>query len=420
MSLPVKVQSLRRRTRFVLILGIFGGVLTTIFFFFFRSSPNITFDVFYTAAGKSMEGQVIYRTERGLYVYTPVVLLFFYPFVWLFEFQNAILIFRFFNIAVLFGYAALVVQFLDQQTDINRFDRILIGAFVIGTVYPVTVIATANMGIVFGSLLGIGFVLLERNRDTGGAVWALASIIKGFPALWGLYLLRVQRWKAIASAIVTGVGATLLGIFLFGIDAYIRFFTGAASDRVRIQRFAGGNSPDNEAVTPVRPLAQLFPDVDPHLWIPIIILLVLTLTATSYYVLPTNELTDRATILLMTVISITFAMPTSQDLDVYLVYVPLLVLLYLERDDAVHNLYALGTIVISYNIGREELRIVFNMIHEDVSNVIMLFAEPTLAFASMPLYGLLILYAGCLLKTWHRGQETGRIDPIEKQIRELI
>jgi hypothetical protein len=411
-----RLEDQRTRTRLVLAASIVGGLLTAVFYLLLRPSPNITFGVFYAGAENAMAGRVVYETEYGLYVYTPVVLLFFYPFAYLFDFPTAVLAFRVFNVVWVAGYAAVVAGFVGRVADVERVDWLLVFGFVAGTVYPVTVVATANMGIVFGSLLGVGFVLLERDRPSGGAVWAVASLVKGFPALWGLYMLRVRRFRAVGAAIVTGVSATLLGIALHGVDAYLRFFTVAAADRVRIQRFAGGNSPDNEAVTPIRPLSQLFPNVDPTVWTPVIVVVVVALTAAAYYLLSTDDLADRATLLLATVVAVTLALPTSQDLDVYLVYAPLVVLLFRERDRTVHAIYAVGTLCLAYNVGRGEIRSVTAAIDRGLSETVMVVAEPVLAFASMPLYGLVLLYAGCLLKAWRRGRERGRLARLQQQL----
>ena len=416
MTSPERRADRRTRTRLVLLASIVAGLLTVLFYLLLRPSPNITFGVFYAGAENAMTGQVVYETRYGLYVYTPVVLLFFYPFVWLFDFPTAVLAFRVFNVVWVAGYAALVAGFVGSVADVERVDRLLVAGFVAGTVYPVTIVATANVGIIFGSLLGVGFVLLERDRPSGGAVWALASLVKGFPALWGLYLLRVRRIRAVAAAVATGVGATLLGLALYGVDAYLRFFTVAAADRVRIQRFAGGNSPDNEAVTPIRPLSQLFPNVDPTVWTPVIVVVVVALTAAAYYLLSADDLTDRATLLLATVVAVTLALPTSQDLDVYLVYAPLVVLLFRERDRTVHAIYAVGTLCLAYNVGRGEIRSVTAAIDRGLSETVMVVAEPVLAFASMPLYGLVLLYAGCLLKAWRRGRERGRLTRLRQQL----
>ena len=416
MTSPERRADRRTRTRLVLLASIVAGLLTVLFYLLLRPSPNITFGVFYAGAENAMTGQVVYETRYGLYVYTPVVLLFFYPFVWLFDFPTAVLAFRVFNVVWVAGYAALVAGFVGSVADVERVDRLLVAGFVAGTVYPVTIVATANVGIIFGSLLGVGFVLLERDRPSGGAVWALASLVKGFPALWGLYLLRVRRIRAVAAAVATGVGATLLGLALYGVDAYLRFFTVAAADRVRIQRFAGGKSPDNEAVTPIRPLSQLFPNVDPTVWTPVIVVVVVALTAAAYYLLSADDLTDRATLLLATVVAVTLALPTSQDLDVYLVYAPLVVLLFRERDRTVHAIYAVGTLCLAYNVGRGEIRSVTAAIDRGLSETVMVVAEPVLAFASMPLYGLVLLYAGCLLKAWRRGRERGRLTRLRQQL----
>lgn len=206
---------------------------------------------------------------------------------------------------------------------------------------------------------------------------------------------------------------------IFGVETHVRYVLSGAGDRIRLWRFAGGASPDNEAVTPVRPLSQLFPTVDPYVWVPIIVLVVLVTALAVYYLQPTNDLDDRATLLLTLVIGITFVMPTSQDLDVYLVYAPLVVLLYVERYSLVQWVYALGALVVTFNVGRQQLRAVSLLLGEVFSDVVMLVGGPVLSFASMPLYGLMILYVGCLVHAWLRGTEVGRVDLVRRRLEDL-
>lgn len=397
----------------MLSIAVAAGLAATLYYLLFRQTPTITFDVFYAAAESSLEGEIIYDTEYGLYVYTPVVLLVFYPFL-IFDFTMALLAMRVLNVVVALGYGLFLVRFLGEHADLSRLDEGLVVAFVTASVYPVTVVALANFNIIFGACLGLGFVWLERDSDsgTGGAFWALAALVKIFPALWGAYLLRVRRVRAVGVAIATGVGATLLGVLLFGFDAYRRFFTSASDSRVRVQSFSGGRSPDNEAITPIRSLAQVFPGIDPSVWVPVIAISVVVLTALIYYLLPPETLTDRATLLLATLLGVTLLMPTSQDQDVYLVYAPLLVLLFVERDELVHWLYVVGGVVLSLNFGRGELRTVTEAVSADVSNLVMLVGDPVLAFAPMPLYGIAVLYLGCLVSAYHRGKDSGRLDAL--------
>lgn len=398
----------RFRSRAVLAAGILGGVLTAVFFAAFRPSPPITFDVFYYAAQYSMSGPVVYETGYGLWVYPPVALLFFYPYVWLFDFPTALAVHRVVSALVTLGYGVVLARFIARRADVRLLDQVLVVGFVTASVYPVVNVVNGSFVGIFTALLGIGWLLLEEDRDLGGAAWAVASLVKVYPALWGAYLLRVRRWRATAAAIATGVGAMLLGVALFGIDAHVRYVTTAATGRVRVARFAGGNSPDNEALTPIRGLAQLFPTVDPQLWIPVIVVTVVVLTGLVYYLGDAETTTDRATLLLATVVGVIFLMPTSQDMDVYLVYAPLLVLLYLERHAASHWLYVIGTLLLSYNVGRGELEAVVTAFGPAVADVVMAIATPVLSFGHVPLYGLYALYAGVLLSAWRQGRESGR------------
>jgi hypothetical protein len=396
----------RQRARLVLFAGIAGGLLTAMFFALFRPNPPTTFDVFYFAAAKSMSGPVVYETGYGLWTYTPAALLYFYPYALLLDYQTALLAHRVLSVVVTLGYALALVRFLGHHTDLQRLDRIAVFGFASLSVYPIVNVINGSFVGVFATFLGMGWLLVESDRDGGGALWALASIVKGYPAFWGVYLLRVRRWRAVGAAILTGVSTTLLGVVVFGFDAYVRFFTVAGTNRVRYQMFTDGGSPDNEAVTPLRALGQLFPSVDPAVWTPVLIVVVVCVTLLVYYLIPAESLNDRATLLLVTILGVWFVMPTSQDLDVYIIYAPLLVLLYAEQEWQVQSLYALGTLVLSYNFGRTELRAVSELV--GVADTVMLVGEPVLTFATMPMYGLVALYAGCLVKARIRGRESTR------------
>ncbi|WP_162524317.1 glycosyltransferase family 87 protein [Halobellus captivus] len=347
----------------------------------------------------SLSGPVVYETDYGLYVYTPIVLLFFYPYVLLFDFSTALLVQRLLGVAVALGYGAILAKFLRSKVELEGLDMALITGFVGLSLYPIVITVLGGIEIFLGAALGVGWILLEKHKDErGGALWALASLFKIFPALWGLFLLRTRNTRAIIAAVVTGVGATLAGVLLFGFDAYVRYFETTTGSRVRVRSlFAGGSSPDNEAVTLIRPLAQLFPTVDPVTWIPVIFVVVAALLGFIYLRLSDETLTERATLLLATVIAITFVMPTSQDLDMYLVYGPLVVLLYIERRRLEHLFYSIGAVILVYNFNRNELIPVVEFLGLARTGILDI-AIPVLAFASLPLYGLTLMFAGCFLR----------------------
>lgn len=418
MDLRGRISDHRQRARLALFVGIAGGLLTAVFFALFRPNPPGTFNVFYYAAVKSMSGQIAYKTGYGLWTYTPAALLYFYPYALLFEYQTALLVHRILSVVVTVGYAFALVRFLGRRVALQRLDRIAVFGFATLSVYPIVNVINGSFVGVFAMFLGMGWLLVESDRDGGGALWALASIVKGYPAFWGVYLLRVRRWRAVGAAVLTGVSATLLGVLVFGFNEYVRFFRVAGENRVRYHKFAGGGSPDNEAVTPLRALGQLFPNIDPAMWTPVILVVVVCITLLVYYLIPAESLNDRATLLLVTILGIWFVMPTSQDLDTYIIYAPLLVLLYVEEETRVQSLYALGTVILSYNFGRTELRSVSEMV--GVADVVMLVGEPVLTFATMPMWGLATLYVGCLVKARIRGQESTRTEQLRERANGLL
>lgn len=410
------VSDERAPARFLLAIGTVAGLSTVVFYLVFRPDPANTFDVFYAAANQSFGGQVDYRTGRGLYVYTPVVLYFFYPYT-LLDFATALLVHRIVSVIVAFGYGLLLVRFLRARTGLTATDSFLIVAFTAASLHPVVIVVLGGVEILLGFCLGVGFLLLEADRDhEGGALWALASLVKVFPAAWGAYLLRLRRWRAVGAAMAVGIGATAVGILTFGPDAYLRYVRSTSSDRIRVDAFAGGVSPDNEAVTPIRPLAQLFPELDPHVWPPIVAAVIVLVVVLGYFLVPTNGLDDRAILLLLTLIGVTLALPTSQDMDMYLIYGPLIVLVYVERYRATKLLIAAGGLIMTLNVGRGEVRAISSVLGEGLQQGVLAVTEPILAFASMPLYGLTILLGACLLHCWRRGREAGRLDAVRARL----
>jgi hypothetical protein len=388
----------RTRVRAGLFAGIFAGILTGIFFAFLRPNPPITFDVFYFAAKQSLSGPIVYETVYGLWTYTPASLLYFYPYALLFDFETALTIHRLMSVFVSISFGYVLTAFIQRHEHMERIDRLAVFLFSIASVYPIVNVINGSFVGVFAMLLGAGWLLMESKRHSGGALWALASITKGYPAFWGVYMVRIRNWRAVLAAVVTGMVSTVIGLLVFGIDAYVRFFTVAGRSRVRYEQFRGGASPDNEAVTPLRALGQLFPQIDPAIWTPVILVVIVVLTIFAYYAIPADSLNNRATLLLVTVLGVWFIMPTSQDLDIYILYAPLLVLLFAERERLVQSLYVAGTVFVSYNFGRGELRAVSELF--GVSNLVMPIGDPVLSFATMPMYGITMLYIGCLGKAW--------------------
>jgi hypothetical protein len=65
------------------------------------------------------------------------------------------------------------------------------------------------------------WLLVVRGRSTSaGAVIAVAAVLKIYPAIFGLYLVRKRRWAALAALVVTAIAALALGVALFGRETW--------------------------------------------------------------------------------------------------------------------------------------------------------------------------------------------------------
>jgi hypothetical protein len=65
------------------------------------------------------------------------------------------------------------------------------------------------------------WLLIVRGRSvSSGAVIGVAAVLKIYPAIFGLYLLRQRRWAALAALAVTTIAAVALGLALFGAEAW--------------------------------------------------------------------------------------------------------------------------------------------------------------------------------------------------------
>jgi hypothetical protein len=82
-------------------------------------------------------------------------------------------------------YGAAPTSFIHEHTSTKCIDRIAVFLFSIANVYPVVNIINGSFVGIFATFLALGWLLTQSKRNYGGALWSLASIVKGYPAFWG-------------------------------------------------------------------------------------------------------------------------------------------------------------------------------------------------------------------------------------------
>ena len=78
-----------------------------------------------------------------------------------------------------------------------------------------------------GLLLALaGLWQAEKDREwLGGALMGAACMLKMSPALWVVWWLARQRWRAAAGAVLCGAALSLLVLPLAGPSVQLRFYT---------------------------------------------------------------------------------------------------------------------------------------------------------------------------------------------------
>lgn len=375
-------------------------------------------DVYYVAAQAALAGENFYAvappdSPGTKYLYQPVVLVAFVPHVLTGSALGAYVLQTVLNVLTAAIIAVLVVRAIEAAgVTLERVDRYLAGGFVLLSVHSIPVYVMGQVNLQLALAIAAGAVLVEHHRDraaVGGAVLALAATVKLFPAAVGVWLLRQRASRAVAGAVITGLSLTAAGIVLLGQSQFVTYLTDVLPGQDKGSEFAGGLPPEAMYVTVRRPLAALFPTVDPALLsVVALLLLALVIVAASWTVSTTRA---RLVALLATVLATLLYFPF-EAFYFSLLYYPLVPLLYLLDPGRVRRLFVAGTILLSSVISYPVILSVLDAL--PLSPVV----ETTLAdgvwavfqYAQPPLFGAALLLAGCVLFQYERASADVQID----------
>lgn len=342
------MSSVCRRTRLLLAAGILLGLSTLVGLPALRPEQlGLAARVYTTAAEAAVAGEPFYHVAPpGLpgywFVYPPVVMLVALPAGLV---GNATV--TFVAITILSLAAGLAIAFLVSGeierggVELHGRDRWLIAGFCCLSTFAAPTLVNGQLNLLLGLGLAAGLAAAERGRATrGGAILALPATVKLFPATVGLYLLRRQRFRAVAAAITTGIGLVLVGLLAFGPDTSITYLTSVLSGEVQSGALAS-DPLDHGFLTVRRQLAALLPV--PPAWLPAIAVAVVTPVVALSYRRVESRL-DRWFAILATLVGTLLVLPL-EGLYFPLLFFPLVPLLYHTPPGRTRRLLVAGTVL---------------------------------------------------------------------------
>lgn len=393
-------EALSWPVRFVFIVGIVTGLVTVLALV--RRSwgmVGVNFHVYYLAAAAVVDGTRLYTVVApgfpGLgYVYPPIVALVFVPFLLAGEWVVAFVAYSVLTVGAAVGVGVVVLAMAARRgVHLPRVDQGLVVGYCLAGSQMVSSLFFGNVNPWLALGFAGGVLALDRGSEgLAGLGVGLPAVVKVFPAGFGLYLLVRRSWRAVVAAVVVGVVVGGASLFLFGVDTHVAYLTEALLPRRRTGVFAGGLPPGAEYLTLRRPLSLVFPG-HASLLGPIAVLVVAPVV---YAVIRRVDPATRQGSLLVlhtVVVGVLLVVPSYQ---VYYVFaLPSLVGLVLcvpagRARDLIVVGTALGAMSFQYpdivggvawlGPGRTVVRVI-------------------LTVGTLPLYGLVVSLAGCLLAT---------------------
>jgi hypothetical protein len=399
-------RSERVAERLALLFGVFTGVLgVALAANELSKSPELDFQAYYFAARAVLEGEpfVGWAITDGsflvgkAYVYTPVTAPMFAPFGLFPTWESGYVV----NIALLFGVfyliSRLILRFIESYgVSLTRIDRALIVGFCLFSGHTVLGLYRGNVDPLILLMLAVGLVAIERGDEMwGGFLWAFASLFKLFPAFLGVWLLYRRASRAIAAAVVTGVGFTLLGVAMFGIDAHVDFVNFIVNERSREGAFLGGLDPELQWITLRRPLSHLFTLSGNQLFV-----LSTAIMAPFVYLVyrdADGELDRIVAFFATMVVMLITIVPSTLNYVVYL-YFPLLPLLYLTEDRTARRLFVAGLVLVNVPLYPQHVELLVEALplSAAITDPIVAGTRAVMTYSSIPLVGFLSIVAGCI------------------------
>lgn len=357
-------------------------------------------DVYYYAAEGLLAGEDIYEVappDRPTYsfLYPPIVILVFLPHAILDGTTLAFAIQTSLNVAFAIGLAIVTWRALQRRdVPITSLDKSLIVGFMLVSAHAAINVVNGQVNIWLGFAIAVGFDALDRDRERlAGLAFALAALVKVFPAILGVWLLRNRAWYGVAVAITTGVAGLLAGLVAFGPELTVTYLEDVLLGRLQEETFDGRPDPTVTTDGLPRQLAALGLTGTASTIVGLLILGPVLLAI--YHDMSTDR--QRIAAMLATVIVTILLFPLPTLYFPFLAF-PLVVLFYTLEAGPARALVVAGTLL-SYI--RADVTIAADVIRtiplpSGVESAALSATEALFVFVLPPTLGLWLLLGACL------------------------
>lgn len=403
-ALPGRVRRFvtARAARLVLGVASLAGVLAVVVFP--QTSPDqvaLASDVYYAAGTAVLEGQPLYDVG---FLYPPPVAVAFLPNALLgdttlaYAYQIAV------GVLALAAVAVLGIRLAARAgVSLGRTDRALVAAAVIASPPSIVNLVNGQVNPVLAAAVGAGALALETDRErASGALFAAAALVKVFPALVGVWLLRQRAWRAVAAAAVVGVGVLLAGLPVFGLDAYETFATTVLTGETNVATFPDGPDPTEPYATVRRQFAAVRPGLSG------VQLLAASLAVLAPVVAAANRVADTVTDRLVGLHAVLVAVLVAFPLEPFyavLAYPTLVPLLY-ALDGPPRGLFLAGSLLTIAPLALSDVALVaaLPVVPEALGDALTAAAEALFTYVRVPTVGAYLTLAACALQQHRRAR----------------